>query len=182
VTSTSVDPEHRLQEILAARNSRDGDFLIRSLRDPDNRHLAALFLGELGRSDATPEITRLLDAANPLARANAARALGLLKAYDAVGRLTEIARDDPVPFVRGWATGALGRIGADASIPILLELLNDPEWRVRVQSAWALGLVGNDGAIEALKRARRRENPLHPLRRRAYRLALRSIKERHRVS
>src|SRR5690348_12813712 len=101
MTFDEHDADQRLARVLAAKDASDVAFLRASLRDPDNRHIAATFLGELGATEAAPEVVRLLDANDPLARSNAARALGLLGARESLPRLIELAESDPVPYVRG---------------------------------------------------------------------------------
>lgn len=170
--------DKRLKRILAAKAAGDTAYLVGSLRDPDNRHLSALFLGELDARGSISDIEVLLSANDPLARANAARALGKLRAREAAPRLLDLAQSDPIGFVRGWATGALGEIGDQSAVPALIDLLGDREWRVRVAAAYALGLVGDETSIPAIRRCLRREGLLHRFRRRAYREALDAIRNR----
>jgi HEAT repeat protein len=165
----------RLGRIIAARKARDTATLIASLVDPDNRSIAAMYLGELGVTDAAPEIARLLEANDPLARSRAARALGLLNASAALPRLKELAADDSVPYVRGNAVTAVGQLGGVAAVPLLIDFLSDREWRVRVGAAFALGQIGDPRGREPIRQARRREGVLHLARRRAYSDALRAI-------
>jgi len=171
----------RLERMRGARAAGDSAYLVRSLADPDNRHLAALYLADLRATEAIPEIRRLLGAGDPLARANAARALGKLSDRGSSPCLRELATSDPVPFVRGWAVGALGEVHDEAAAPTLAELLRDSEWQVRVAAAYALGRLGAAEFIPAVRAARRREGFMHLARRRAYSNALRELRRTNRV-
>jgi HEAT repeat protein len=166
------DADVRLGRVLAARDAGDTAALIASLRDPDNRSLAAQFLGDLEAKEAAAEIARLLDATDPLARSRAARALGLLGATDALPRLRELAEVDPVAHVRGNAVTAVGRLAGTGAVPFLIDCLTDREWRVRVGAAFALGLIGDPRAREPIRKARRRDGVLHIARWQAYAKAL----------
>ncbi len=128
-----------------------------------------------------------LGSESPPERAASARALGQLRATQAVEAL--IARlDDDASDVRAVAARALGTIGggqaAEALLEAtrstdptlraaaagalgtcrearpstrLLELLNDPEAEVRAAAAESLGKLGDERAVEALRE--RREDP-----------------------
>lgn len=50
---------------------------------------------------------------------------------------------DSDPRVRRFLTVALGRIGEDVAVPILVQLTDDPDPEVRVNSLWALGSIGD---------------------------------------
>ena len=169
------DANLRLEMVLAAREAGDANYLAGALKDPDNRHLAALYLGQLGVLDAAPAIVLLLDASNPLARANASQALGMLSYTPAAPKLAEVALADTVPYVRAWAVQALGLLEREAAVPILLKLLNDPEWRVRLSAVSTLGTLGDQSCVGQIDQARRREPPFSG-RRHAYRKALRAIR------
>jgi HEAT repeat protein len=160
---------------MTARRVGDRTTLVASLRDPDNRSFAARYLGELGATEAAPEIARLLEANDPSVRSEAARALGLLGASEALPRLIELAADDPVPHVRGNAVTAVGRLDSSNAVTLLIDYLVDREWQVRVGAAYALGLIGDPRGVDAIRQARRREGFLHLARRRAYANAIRAI-------
>ncbi|MEZ5365858.1 MAG: HEAT repeat domain-containing protein [Bryobacterales bacterium] len=68
----------------------------------------------------------------------------------------EKALQDPTPEVRVWAAYALARQGrADAGVPVLIEVLGDPERGARLQAVTALDQLGETGrpAAEAMKQA-----------------------------
>jgi HEAT repeat protein len=174
---SDTETDKRAAQILRAWNNADVPFLVRMLSDPKLRYLAARCLGEVGATEAIPKIAPLLYANDPLARSTAARALGVLGSLDALPRVAELAEHDPVPFVRGTAVTAFGRLGGRAAVPRLVEFLHDSEWRVRVGSAFALGLIGDKDAAAAVREARRREGLLHQFRRRAFTNALQAIEQ-----
>jgi HEAT repeat protein len=163
----------------------DTDLLIDGLKDPERRRTAAQWLGELGERKAIPALIRMLDAHDPFARIEAARALGVLEATEAVERLTEIATEDEELFVRRWAAEALGRIADPSSVHVLLGLLSAEDWGMRVSAVYALGLIDDPTTLDAVRNARRRDRwrLRYPLMRPAYRHTVRALKQaRLRVS
>ncbi len=56
------------------------------------------------------------------------------------------------PGVRAEAAGAAGELEITEAVPILLELLEDPDLDVRMASIWSLSQVGGTGVREALER------------------------------
>jgi HEAT repeat protein len=150
------------------------------LREPELAVLPAKWLADMEEIEAIPALTRVLDAANPDARAHAAAALYRLgPPLGAKPRLVEIAQSDPYTAARMWAATALGRFHDSELVPLLVELLRSSSWRLRSAAATALGETGDPAALEPLRRARRRElrNPLNWfLNRTAYSKAIASLK------
>lgn len=100
-------------------------------RDPDGR--VAAFLAPLL---ANPE---------PGVRAQAASALGLVRAAHLVPRLTSLLASDPEPVVRTAAAYALGEIGARGSASALVSALQDPDPVVAGTARGSLAkIVGRD--------------------------------------
>ncbi|MEM8557757.1 MAG: HEAT repeat domain-containing protein [Bacteroidota bacterium] len=99
---------------------------------------------------ATALLARLLEDEDPLVRHNAAYFFGrvrdpgpwLFLADDLVGHTRRLAQSSaPEPALMHLAL-ALGKTGADASLPPLRKLLTDrPDWRVRANAARALALL-----------------------------------------
>jgi len=67
----------------------------------------------------------------------------------------EYARDlrSSVPSVRVHTAMALGRIGHESAVPVLIEALKDPEKDVRREAAKALGFIKDARAVAALAEA-----------------------------
>jgi HEAT repeat protein len=172
------DYAERANSIRAAKERGDVPYLTAALLDPDHRWLAAKYLGDLNAVEATGQLIRLLDAADPHARIAGAQALGRLQALAARARLQEVALDDEEPGVRSWAVGALGQIGDREDVDLILALLDDPSLRVRGAAALALGRIGDRRALEPLRAARwkLRTRPVEWYRhRRVYNQAIKSL-------
>jgi hypothetical protein len=133
----------RRRRIKEAKDRGDKEYLIGALLDPDHRDLAADFVGELHAGEASGQLIRLLDAADPHVRISAARALGRVGAVEALSRLREIAMHDEEDGVRSWAVGALGDIGDPEDVDLIVALLSDDSMRVRGAAALALGRMGD---------------------------------------
>jgi HEAT repeat protein len=99
------------QKFVDAVKSGDSSELLKLLRHPDFRGVAARELSKHGVVEAIPRIVPLLTAANPSVRSAAARALGRFGVTDSVDQLSSMAANDDVLFVREWALFALGCIG-----------------------------------------------------------------------
>lgn len=67
------------------------------------------------------------------------------------GDLFQSASSYTDPVVRRHAALALGRIGNPAGVPILLELLTDPDSVVQQDAAFALGLIADPTALQQLQ-------------------------------
>src|SRR5579863_9432462 len=100
-----------LADLERAKLRGDGDYIVRAMRDPITRGLAAKYAGELQLPEAVPVLKSMLRSKDSYARAAAAASLGKLDAHSATAELAHIARQDSVPAVRAWAAGALGEIG-----------------------------------------------------------------------
>jgi HEAT repeat protein len=173
--TTDVDNDERLRRIYLAKANSDAAYLIGALQDPDHRNTAARFLGELQIRDALTPLVRLLQARDPHARAASAIALGKLGSKDAIPSLLSVAEEDPVAWVRTWAVGALGEIGAPATTKRIANLLNDADWTIRRSALVSLVAMGDASAISPLQSALERESwPRRP----RYRRAIRAIRTR----
>jgi hypothetical protein len=170
--STDVD----YLRVLRARVDGDVEILIAALEDENEASVAASSLGKLGAVSAIPALVALLEAADPQQRASAVIALGTLDASIACPRIMEIAEEDEVPWVRAWATQAVGRLSC-GSHQLLVRALKDSDIRVRRVAVEELMNVGEPGAIPALRTARETE---HWFSRGIYRKAIRRIRRRAR--
>jgi HEAT repeat protein len=143
---------------------------------------AARALVRIGAASFDP-LVKALAAIRPIARRNAAWALGALDDQRAVQPLIASLKDgeqavreqtawalgtlddaravqpligalrDDSPAVRRQAAWALGAIDDAAAVDALVAALKDSDARVREQSAWALGAIGDTRASAGLGRA-----------------------------
>ncbi|MEE2779686.1 MAG: HEAT repeat domain-containing protein [Myxococcota bacterium] len=113
--------------------------------------VAAVALGRTGSPGAVEPLVSALSHFHPKVKMSAARSLGLLKAREATRPLA-ILLADPVTVapVRRVLCAALGDIGDPDGVPILLQVLGDPDVRVRKDAISALGRLKDDRAIAAL--------------------------------
>lgn len=95
-------------------------------------------------------VTRALTADDPLTRKHAIYMLGMTGNPDCMEIFIRALRD-PEKAVRAQATLALVNLGTAASGP-LINLLDDPDWKVRYRAAEALGLLKEQRAAAALIR------------------------------
>ncbi len=124
--------------------------LIAALSDPDDevRHCAATALGHVG-APAVGALLATLGDRLPMARAEAARALGYLADPSAFMPLI-VALDDPDPGVRGSAAWALGCLRDPRALVPLLVALDDADHRVREGAAAGLGRSGDGRSVRPL--------------------------------
>ena len=73
---------------------------------------------------------------------------GVSAAVESLPLIRELAHGDEK--ARSTATFALGRLPLDDSMDLLVELLNDPELRIRCEAAQALGRIGTPRVIPPL--------------------------------
>jgi HEAT repeat protein len=83
----------------------------------------------------------------------AARAYGQLPDADSLVLIHALSHRDP--FVRLESVWALGRMKTRSALGNLIGILQgDDDCRVRGAAAWALGVLGDELAMDALRRAR----------------------------
>jgi HEAT repeat protein len=66
--------------------------------------------------------------------------------------------DHPEAPYRWGAAEALGKMADPRAVEALIPLLGDPDWRVRMKTAWALGRIGDARAAPYLNRLARDES------------------------
>lgn len=120
------------------------------LRDPDLsvQEAAASILATIADEHVVEPLISALLNPNWVVRMHAAKALGRLKAPQAVGTLILLLQDK-VPAVRDESVAALKAIG-DAAVPSLVQSLKAPEWKVRLRATEALGALSSASAVEPL--------------------------------
>ena len=101
-------------------------------------------------------LIELLEDPEEAVRFAAVQSLGDLKQTESVKPLLRCLKDEPL--VRRAVAKAVGRIRAEASIPVLVQLLAaDPQPEVRESICHALGRLGTEAAVQELCRAVREE-------------------------
>ncbi len=116
---------------------------------PALRMAAANGLGELGESDAIPELVDRFSDPDPRVRARAARACGLIGDPRATDGLEGLLTDSKA-VVRLEAAESLGRIGNRQALTALLSLYDDSDERVRRIAVNGFGTFNNDRPVEYL--------------------------------
>lgn len=130
-------------------NDDDIQMLIETLKEEDElvRVQTCESLEIIGEP-AVESLIKALGSEDKNIRRYSARVLGELGDARAIDALIKNLRDGN-KWVRRETSGALSKMGDPATTP-LIELLEDPEWRVRGAAAWALGRIGNKRAVEPL--------------------------------
>lgn len=122
---------------------------------------AAKALARIGPPALDPVLGALRDP-KPMARANAAFAIGEMEASDVRGKalacLVDALRDDH-ETVRGASARALGEIEDPKAVAPLLATLRDSVARVRATAAWALGEIEDGAAVTGLAGALKDTDP-----------------------
>lgn len=113
--------------------------------------------GEPPPKELVPALAKALSDADAKLRANAAASLANLgaTARDALPALRESVRDEDAK-VRLWSARAIGWIVPTEAVPILIELLDDPDPAARTAAVEGLGGATpeqRDAAIEGLEKA-----------------------------
>ncbi len=127
-------------------------------RLPPARSLLYLALGKIGDRAGLPAVEEGLADKDPIVRAGAAAAAGLLGEKgdrSLLARLMTLGLNDPHYAVRALALVALGRIGGTAARAFLEERLSSSRKGVKLVflepfAALALGLAGDRGSVPAL--------------------------------
>ena len=124
----------------------------------DWRYRTLYSLGRLREPAASQAFLRALGDRSPNVRSVAAATLTQRYASRAgldpsnIAGLLVPVLNDPDPGVRVMALRSLATFGDPATGPALAVPLDDPVANVRIQAAWALGLIGGDSAAQELVR------------------------------
>jgi len=130
----STDVRRQAVESLAYANGPDvGDVLLKALKDPapEVRVAAARTLGAPGSADSLPSLGTVY----ALKEAYSDQDLGVRRA--AIGSLAEVA-----VAASSGTEQALGQLLQDNAADVLREALSDPDARIRLEAAIALGRIG----------------------------------------
>ena len=117
---------------------------------PELRMAAATGLGRVGDPSVTKALVGRLSDSDPRVRARSASACGRIGDPRAVEALERLVQSDPSIDVRKSAAEALGDIGTDGSLRVLLASADDDSESVRRVIADALGEFGSVDPIETL--------------------------------
>ena len=110
--------------------------------DASVRARAAFFLGRSPSFIAAPVLRDALYDEMPLVRHAAIRALAMQGDTVAIPRLTRLATEDPIWWVRRAAIVSVVTLSGSACVPMLRAALEDPFWRVRHGAVRALIALG----------------------------------------
>ncbi len=143
--NNTVTRLHAIKALGEAKDARAVDPLIAVLKDEKCGITAANALAKIGQPSVAPLFTALKDD-NPVARRNAAMALGKIKDSTAVKPLIA-ALNDENPIVRRNAAKALGEIQDNRAVEPLTAALNDNSPVVRRNAALALKVMGSSETV-----------------------------------
>ncbi len=120
-------------------------------RDPSVQAAAARTAVALRDREALPRLKRETASLDPMVAVAAIEARTELERDDPVWRetLRRLLRSTRVPL-RLAAVRSLARITDEQTVPLLIALLNDDEWRVREAAVEGLGALRSPAAIEPL--------------------------------
>ncbi len=126
------------------------ELAVEGLADPDSfvRKTAAHALKDLGDGAAVAALSdRLAEDEDYVVRQKAAAALAAIGNDEALAGLM-VALEDPVKEVRLAAVRGVAKVDPDVAIdPLVLIVLQDPDWEIRVQAAAALGTSASEDVI-----------------------------------
>lgn len=127
-------------------------FLEKGLADPEPavRSYCIAGLARLEAYDALPKINGLLDDPSKQVAGHAVHALATLMNNEAVGLISDLVMNHPVPFVRCEALLALSRLQPDAALDPALTCLRDTEKSVQISALKILGKLKNPESIPNL--------------------------------
>jgi HEAT repeat protein len=170
--SRDPDPNVRLSAIQCSRDlieakvlSPEDVILLLRAGSAEIRSTAAHALGQMGALSAVEPLLGALEDSDCWVRISAIRSLGHLRSHEAVPALSRVLGSENDTGVLINAIRAIVSIGDRAAVPALIEIsigdrtsvsipINTPEpsyAEVRHVAVWALGELGDERAIPALK-------------------------------
>ncbi|CAI49175.1 HEAT-PBS family taxis protein [Natronomonas pharaonis DSM 2160] len=117
---------------------------------PELRMAAATGLGRVGDPSVTASLVDRLSDEDPRVRARSAVACGRIEDPRAVGPLEELITSDSNIDVRQAVARALGDIGTEGALSVLLDAAGDPSGSVRRVVADSLGQFGSVEPVDTL--------------------------------
>lgn len=149
----------RLTDLIVAFGSagRDAAEKLKGSANPAVRRTAVYLLREFGGDDALPDLTSLLDDAEPNVQRDAVRAIALIGTAGAFSVLQQ-ALTDGTDRQREAIIGAIGAMRDERAVPLFRHLVRQDSYRRTLQRAWlaaveGLAAVGDDDAVRALGEA-----------------------------
>jgi HEAT repeat protein len=136
---------HAVKALGETKDARAVEPLIAVLKDSKCGLQAANALAKIG-NPSVPSLVTALKSDSPVARRNAAMALGKIKDASAVKPLI-VALNDENPIVRRNAAKALGEIHDNSAVEPLTSALNDDSPIVRRNAALALKEMGTTDTV-----------------------------------
>jgi len=158
----TAEPKQRdrmIERLAAIGDRRAIPALIRMLPATAENGSAARALTRF-RDTAVPALLEALEGDVRATRVQAAVALELMTANEAITAALVAALDDEWAPVRAQAASALGTHGTPAATEPLVALLDDRDVAVRVAATGALGRIGTPETVDPLERALADEDPL----------------------
>jgi hypothetical protein len=149
----------RLTEIVMAFGSagREAAERLKASPNPTVRRTAIYLLREFGGNEALPELTSLLDDAEPNVQRDAVRAIALIGS-DAAFSVLQRALTTGTERQREAIVGALGLMRDERAKPLFCHIVAEDTYRRTLQRAWlaaveGLGAIGGDDAVRTLRDA-----------------------------
>jgi HEAT repeat protein len=125
---------------------------------PRIRHILCYMLGDRREKAAVPILIKCLKDRSPSVRATAADSLGKIGDPRAGEALFErFVGAEKSMGARHMLASALGAVGYEPAIPLLIQALEDSNGTLRGCAAWSLGVLHAQEAKDALERALARE-------------------------
>ena len=138
---------HAIKALGDTEDARTVESLITNLKDDKCGCTAANALAKIGKPSVQPLITAL-KSESPIARRNAAMALGKIKDASSAKSLIIVLKDEN-PIVRRNAAMALGKINDTVAVEPLMTTLKDENPVVRRNAALALKEMGSSETLVA---------------------------------
>jgi hypothetical protein len=147
----------RLTELVMAFGSAGREAAERLKASPNAgvRRTAVYLLREFGGDEALPELTSLLDDAEPNVQRDAVRAIALIST-DAAFSVLQRALTAGTERQREAIIGALGLMRDERAKPLFCHIVTDDTYRRTLPRAWlaaveGLGAIGGDDAVRTLR-------------------------------
>lgn len=129
-------------------------------QQPEQRVAAAQALGALKAASSDEALSEALSSDSaPEVRAAAALALGQIATERSLLALEQAASAEPSALAKSSIAHALGATRQTQALATLLTLLTDAEATVRAAAAAALGVLGDERAVQALREHRDDQDP-----------------------